>query len=549
MKTSWIWIVVLSAALAACTPKQDVDRLLVGGVIHTGVAGAKLAEVVAIKEGRIVYVGTKAGAKAYQANTTTDLGGAHVFPGFTDAHAHLFGIGERETNLNLAGIHSLAEMLAAVRQEAKKRPEGNIVGRGWIETHWPEGRFPNRYDLDSTVPGRVVILGRADGHALVASSSALDAVGLGPQTVDPDGGRIERDGEGAPSGILIDYAMNLLDPLLQEPIGEQRRPVLLAGAKVMAKFGWTGMHNMSVSHDDVIQLEALTNDGELPLRVYNSIDVSGLSLLEAGPRFSDDHKVITRAIKIYTDGALGSRGAALLAPYSDAPDTDGLMLTSREQTAPLLAEALSKGWQIAAHAIGDKANREMLTWMETAFAEAELVTSPRWRIEHAQMVHPTDIARFAALGVIPSMQPSHAIGDLYFAGDRVGLERLVGAYAWQSLIDAGSIIAGGSDAPVEQGDPKVEFYAATIRAGLDGFQGDGWHKEEAVARETALKMFTLWPAFASFQEDELGTVEVGKRADFTVFDRDLMTVPAQDILEANVLWTIVDGQNTYKAEP
>jgi predicted amidohydrolase YtcJ len=551
MKCIWIWIAVIFG-LISCAEKQDVDRLIIGGSIHTGLEAAPLAEAVVVNEGRIIFVGSARQARKYTPAETTDLHGAHLFAGFTDAHAHLYGIGQREITLNLEGTKSLADMLEAVRAEVDANPQGTIFGRGWIETHWPEARFPNRYDLEAVAPGRIVVLTRADGHALLASTPALEAMNINPDSIDPDGGRIERDPEGAPSGMLIDNAMSLVAPLIEDLKGEDRRPVLAKGAQVMARYGWTGVHNMSVGKDDVLQLEAMDQDGALPIRVYNGIDVKALDVLQDGPRLSSNQHAITRAIKIYLDGALGSRGAALLAPYADDPEQSGLMLSNRETTLPLLERALTHGWQIEAHAIGDRGNREILDWMEQALqnipVEERKQADPRWRIEHAQMLDVADIPRFAKLGIVPSMQPSHAIGDLYFAPDRVGAQRLAGAYAWAALIDAGSVIPGGSDAPVERGDPRIEFYAAIARTGLDGYHDENWHEEQAVTRTQALKMFTLWPAYASFREGELGTVEEGKRADFTVFDRDLMTVPAKEILTAKVLWTIVDGKNVFAAE-
>ncbi|PHR58323.1 MAG: amidohydrolase [Robiginitomaculum sp.] len=543
---------ILFVGLSACTPKQQIDRIITGGIIHSGVEDAPLAEAIVVDQGRILYVGDAKGAKHFSATTVTDLKGAHLFPGFTDAHAHLFGIGEREISLNLENTKSLADLLDAVKQKVTTQKTGTIMGRGWIETHWPEGRFLNRFDLEAVAPGRIVLLTRADGHALVASTPALEAVGINADSIDPAGGRIERDGEGAPSGMLVDNAMALVIPLIDNLAGQDRRPILAAGADVMAAYGWTGMHNMSVGRDDVLLLEDMAKKGNLPIRVYNGLNREAVDLLQDGLRFAGDHRVITRAIKLYMDGALGSRGAALLAPYSDDPEQSGLMLSTKELTIPILSEALRRGWQLQIHAIGDRGNRETLDWMEQTMAEIPAdqrkIADPRWRIEHAQMLDPSDIARFAELGVIPSMQPSHAIGDLYFAKDRVGADRLEGAYAWQSLIDAGSIIPGGSDAPVERGDPRIEFYAAISRAALNGFTDEHWHEEEAVSREDALKMFTLWPAFASFREDELGTIEVGKRADFTVFDLDLMTVEPKEILTAKVLWTIVDGIDAYSAK-
>jgi predicted amidohydrolase YtcJ len=548
--TKYILILLLALGLSACEAKETADTLYRNGTIHTGLDGEPTVEALVVTKGRIVYAGNLQGTSHYQSAASIDLGGAHLFPGFTDAHAHLYGIGRRETTLNLEGTPSLEALIQRLAAEAERQGTGVITGRGWIETGWVEGRFPNRFDLDRAAPGRVVLLRRADGHALVASSKALEASGVGPDTPEVEGGRIERDEEGMPTGILIDNAMALVAQLAADLKGDARRPALSMGAKVMNAYGWTGVHNMSVNADDVQLLENMADQGDLSLRVYNAIDEDVMRLLAKGPRRAGNDRVITRAVKVYMDGALGSRGAALLEPYYDDPKTSGLMVRGEEESRTLFARALRDGVQLSVHAIGDRGNREVLNWMEAAFDEVPAaerrIAAPRWRIEHAQMLNPSDIPRFAKLGVIPSMQPSHAIGDLHFARARVGKSRLNGAYAWNSLIKAGSIIPGGSDAPVERGDPRIEFYAAVSRHDLKGYQGKDWHPEEAVDRVTALKMFTLWPAYASFREDELGTIEPGKRADFTVFADDIMTIPEMDILSTKIVMTVVDGQTVYK---
>ena len=544
-----ILMTLAAVLLAACGSRQAADTLYSGGTIHTGLADEPTVDAVVVANGRIVYAGDLEGAHRFKAAKLVDLEGAHMFPGFTDAHAHLYGIGRRESTLNLEGTPSLEALVQRIAREARRQKDGAIVGRGWIETGWIEGRFPNRHDLDRAAPGRIVLLRRADGHALVASSAALKAAGIGPDTPDPEGGRLERDADGVPTGILVDNAMALVANLAADLQGEARRPVLATGARVMNAYGWTGVHNMSVNATDVQLLENMADQGQLPLRVYNAIDEDAMRLLAKGPRSASDERVITRAVKIYMDGALGSRGAAMLAPYDDDPGNAGLMVRGAAETRTLMDRALRDGVQICVHAIGDRANREALDWMAQAFKDVppaeRRVADPRWRIEHAQMLNPDDIPRFAKLGVIPSMQPSHAIGDLHFAEARVGKARLKGAYAWNSLIRAGSIIPAGSDAPVERGDPRIEFYAAIYRHDLKGYQGPDWHPEEAVDRVTALKMFTLWPAYASFRENELGTIEPGKRADFTVFADDLMTIPPKDILKTRVVMTVVDGVIVY----
>ena len=311
---------------------------------------------------------------------------------------------------------------------------------------------------------------------------------------------------------------------------------------------------MSAPWRDVPLMEAMAEAGEAPIRVYNSITPDGAAeLIAGGPRSVADGRVITRAIKYYADGALGSRGAALFEPYADRPDTTGLMQITEQEIVPLYQAALKGGIQVATHAIGDRGNASVAEWYQQALAGVAPSERPngadvRWRIEHAQILRPSDYHWFVDLPIIASMQPSHAIGDLHFAPARLGDARLDGAYAWHSLADLGVVVVGGSDAPVERGDPLIEFYAAVARRDLQGFQGPDWRPHEAVDRQTALKMFTLWPAYASFREAELGTIEVGKRADFTAFDVDLMTVPEAEIPGGRAVLTVVDGEVVYRAD-
>lgn len=551
-------------ALAACAP-EDADlqsqsapaaaaavTVFTGGPIYTGVENAPRAEAVAVAEGEIIAVGTRdlviegAGENA----EIIDLEGAALYPGFTDAHAHLLGIGMRELTLNLEDVASIAELVSIVEANVQHTGENEtVVGRGWIETGWPEGRMPTRDDLDPVSGDTPVILRRADGHALVANSAALDAAGITADTADPEGGRIERDETGRATGILIDTAMGLVGSLVAEPGDEQKRTAFEKGSEVYAAYGWTGIHNMSVDPENLGLIENLSDTNDLKIRVYNSIDQSGLDALAAsGPRTAGGGRIITRAMKLYVDGALGSRGAALTEPYSDRPDTSGLLMMNEQQAAALFDKAIDAGVQVNTHAIGDRGNRLVLDWYEDAFERHPDADDLRWRIEHSQILHVEDIPRFAELGVVASMQPSHAIGDLFFAPDRLGPDRLDGAYAWRSLIDAGAVIAAGSDAPVERGDPLIEFYAAVARRGLDGTQTEDWRPDEAVTREEALKMFTLWPAYASFQENTLGTIEPGKRADFTVFSKDIMTVPEDEIRTARPVMTVVDGEIIFQPE-
>jgi len=554
---SAIAAVIAALALAACQQGEAPDAIYFGGTVYTGVDGAPTAEAVSVKAGKVLSVG-KSEALLKTARPSTkleDLKGAFLYPGFTDAHAHLYGIGEREMTLDLDEIASIAQLVSIIGEAAKAAPAGQpLEGRGWIETHWPEKRFPSRQDIDGVTGDRPTVLVRADGHALLANTAALKAAGIdGKPTSQPDGGRIEVDAQGLPTGMLIDNAMAAVAALKAQPAPEYIDQVYEKGAAREASLGWTGVHNMSVPGPHIARINALSDAGKLPLRVYNAVDGG-----DAG-NFGKDifgrtegGLVITRAIKLYMDGALGSRGALLAAPYSDRPDITGLQRSHGEETLALLKRAYDEGVQVSFHAIGDQGNHLVLDWMEKTFQsvseEDRAKRDPRWRIEHAQVLMPSDIPRFEANGIIPSMQPSHAIGDLYFAPDRLGPDRLAGAYAWRSLIDAGSIIAGGSDAPVEQGDPRIEFYAAIARKDLKGNSGPDWHPEQKVTRAEALKMFTLWPAYASFREKELGTIEPGKIADFTGFTADLMTVPEPEILTADPAITVVSGAVTWRRE-
>jgi predicted amidohydrolase YtcJ len=550
-------LLVLTLMLAhPAAGAEKGDLVIWGGMVRTGIDGAPPAQAVVVRDGRVLYVGTRAGARRRIARDAEviNLRGATLFPGFTDAHAHLRGIGERELTLNLEGAASVAEVVERVRARLAAEPADRspLIGRGWIETHWPERRFLTRQDLDAVTPDRPVLLVRADGHALVANSAALRAAGIDRTTQAPDGGEILKDAAGEPTGFLVDAAMSLVNVMRAREEPDRLARALAEGFRVYAARGWTGVHNMSVAWDEVQALEAAANDGNAPLRVYNSVTPeAAAALFESGPRSVADGRVVTRAVKIYADGALGSRGAALFEPYADAPGSTGLVQTSAEATAPLYDRALREGIQIATHAIGDRGNSLVLDWYAEAFARVPAaerrIVDPRWRVEHAQVVAPRDISRFVALGVIPSMQPSHAIGDLHFAPSRLGDARLDGAYAWKSFIEAGAIVPGGSDAPVERGDPLIEFYAATARKDLSGFSGADWRPHEAVDRATALKMFTLWPAIAAFREDELGVIAPGMRADFTAFSADLMTAPVEAIPRAKAVLTVVDGVVVHEA--
>ena len=543
---------VAALALAACNQPvvEAPDLILHGGTIYTGLDSLPPVEAVSVRNGRVVATGTSADLLKTAGDKTekVDLAGTFLYPGFTDAHAHLYGIGERESTLDLDEIKSIAELVSVVGEAAKSLPAGQMLyGRGWIETHWPEARFPTRQDLDAVASDRPVVLERADGHALVANTAALKAAKIdGKPKAQPPGGRIEVDAAGMPTGMLIDNAMAALAVLQTAPSEAKFDETYEKGAAREISLGWTGVHSMSVPASHISRINALSDAGKLKLRIYNAIDGADFDKNVFGE--TADRLVITKAVKLYMDGALGSRGALLNEPYSDRPDTSGLEIAQEEPTLALMKKAYDQNIQVCFHAIGDRGNQLVLDWMQKTFdAAADKATADkRWRIEHAQILRLEDVVRFHDMGVIASMQPSHAIGDLYFAPSRIGPRRLLGGYAWRSLIDAGAIIAGGSDAPVEQGDPRIEFYAAVARRDLQGKDGPDWHPEQAVTRAEALKMFTIWPAYASFREADLGTIEPGKLADFTGFTGDLMTVPDDQILKVDPAITVVNGKIVWR---
>lgn len=538
---------VLAALFAAAGLARATagDILIHGGPIHTGVAAAPAAQAVLIRDDRILFVGdlAPARAKAAQGVRDIDLRGAAAFPGFVDAHAHLTGIGLRELTLNLDRTASVEDLVAAVKAHAAAHPDGPIYGRGWIETHWPEKRFPNRADLDRAAPGRIVVLERADGHAVVASSAALAKAGVTKDTAAPAGGQILKGDDGQPTGMLVDHAQALVAGVIPPPSEAVRRLALEKAGALYASRGWTGLGNMSVEAPDLAILRGLAAEKKFSLRVDNYMDPSGAAeVLAKGPSVDPTGLIRVRGIKLYMDGALGSRGAALLEPYSDAGGL-GLQLTPRDKGLKLMKAARAVKAQVAMHAIGDRGNRMTLDW----FGEAlQGDATARWRIEHAQIVSDQDLPRFSKLGVIASMQPSHAIGDLYFAPARLGKDRLHEGYRWKDMLGSGAVIAAGSDAPVEVGDPRIEFYAAVYRHGLDGFANADWHLEEAVSRDQALRMLTWGPAYAAFAEQDRGTLEAGKKADVTVFSKDLMTVAPAEILKADAVLTVVDGRVVFE---
>ena len=537
---------------------ETADTIFLSGNVRTVNEKQPHAEAIAVKADRIALVGSNSDTQKLRGDKTKliDLHGNTVTPGFTDSHCHIFGIGERELRSNLEGSNTLADFLAKVGERVRQTERGRwVTGRGWIETFWQPPQFPTREDLDKIAPEHPLFLIRADGHAAVANSAALKIAGINRDSPNPFGGEILKDkSTGEPTGMLLDNAMDLVSKNIPPLIESEREQALLAGIDREIKLGWCEIQNAGSELPDQVVIKRAFDAGKVKLRLINAAYGPGeaaAKLLQNGPTINAyDHRFTQRTIKVMFDGALGSRGAALLAPYSDKPDTSGYLTQNESELLPMFEQALRGGIQVETHAIGDRANRVILDLYEQAFkavpSDQRKIRKPRWRVEHAQTLSPQDLPRFAKLGVIASMQPSHAISDLFFAPARLGRDRLAGAYAWNSLLKTRAVICGGSDAPIERGEPMIEFYAAVTRKSIKGESGDGWHPEQAVSREEALKMFTINAAYAAFEENDKGSIEPGKLADFSVFDQDIMKIREPEILKTRCVMTVIGGEVVYQ---
>lgn len=536
---------------------EPADVIFREGNIYTVNEKQPHAQSIAVRAGRIIFVGTNEEVEKFKGPNTrvTDLRGHTVVPGLTDSHVHIFGIGEREMNLNLEGTNSLPQFLSKVKTRVAQTNRGNwITGRGWIETFWQPPQFPTRQDLDLIAPDNPVFLIRADGHAAIANTAAFKIAKIDRTTPDPFGGKILKDKQtGEPTGMLLDNAQELVASKIPKPAQAEREQALLRGIEREIGLGWCEIQNAGSYKDDIDLINKVFSENKAKIRFINAVYGPGAdaaNLLRTGATLNAfNHHFTQRTIKVIFDGALGSRGAALLKPYADAPDTSGFLTQKPEELRPMFEEALRRGIQVETHAIGDLANRLILDLYEAAFKAVppnqRKIREPRWRVEHAQILDPADLPRFAKLGVIASMQPSHAISDLFFAPKRLGMDRLAAAYAWQSLLESGAVVCGGSDAPVERGEPMIEFYAAVARKSLKSESGPGWHPEQAVSREQALKMFTIAPAYAAFEEKDKGSLEPGKLADFTVLSQDIMQIAEPEILKTRGEMTVIGGEIVY----
>lgn len=476
-----------------------------------------------------------------------DLNGATVIPGFIDAHGHLLGLGQSLIYVDLRGTTSKDDIINRLKTASTKLQKGQwLLGRGWDQNDWAVKELPSAVDLDTAFAERPVWLERVDGHAGWANSAAMtfakrDLSGDWQQ----DGGEIVRNTNGQPSGVFIDNASRLIQDQVPEPSQAELVDALQRAIAKTARVGLTSMHDAGTSLQVWKLLESLNTQNKLGLRVYAMAEGNGDMLdylCDNGTVSTPDMRLSARSIKLYSDGALGSRGAALLEAYSDAPNNKGLLIETQDTLNKHAARAATCGLQVNIHAIGDRGNRVTLDVLESI---SKLDNPGRHRIEHSQVIALNDFGRFKELGLIASVQPTHATSDMYWAEDRVGNQRIKGAYAWQKFIQLGVPLALGSDFPVEKPDPLLGFYAAITRQDDKGWPADGWYANQKLSREQALHGFTLGAAYAAFQEHQLGSLNVGKRADFTVLSKDIMTIEAAEILNTQVLATYIDGEAVF----
>ncbi len=534
------------------TPRA-ADVLYVNGIVHTLDKNNHTAEAVAVRGKYIVGVGSSQDLqKHYRSKQVIDLQGETVMPGFVDAHVHMHGYGKLMQSILLYGITSPAEIIQLVKERVNTTNKGEyIIGRGWDQNLWAVKEFPNAKLLDNVSGEHPVVLIRVDGHACWTNSVAMKRAGITKETKDPPGGKIIRDAAGNPTGVFLDDARDLVESVIPPQSFDQVKANILTAIDECAKLGITEVHDTGINEQEIAVYEYLAKEKLLPIRVYASIslpDKAWNTWKERKPLIATGDEMLTiRSVKVYVDGALGSRGAALLEEYKDDPGNKGILITPEEKLVEGIRDAVRSGYQPLVHAIGDRGNRLALDAFEKVSDELQR-DDFRGRIEHAQVINKNDIPRFNQLHILPSMQPVHATSDMYWAEARVGKSTIKGAYAWKSLISNGSIIPGGSDAPNDALNPLWGFYAASTRSDRNGYPQEGWYREEKMTREEAARCFTEWAAYGAFEEHYKGTIEAGKWADFTILSKDIMEIPAQEILSTDVIMTIVNGKVIYKKQ-
>lgn len=525
----------------------ETTTIFTGATIAAGASQTPLRDhSVVTADGRILEVGPAAEMRGrYPRAAVVDLTGSTLLPGLIDAHGHLYNLGLSLDTIKLAGTTSYEEVVGKVKARAAQAAPGEwILGRGWDQNHWPQKDFPTRSALDAAISDHPVWLRRIDGHAGLANSAALRAAGVTRATADPAGGRILRDASGEPSGVLIDAAQALVDHAVPPADFNLRKTRIANAAMMIAASGLVEMHDAGADEETIRAVRELIDEGRFPIRLYTMVSDEPSAIatwFQRGPLLDYGQRLTVRSVKVYADGALGSRGAALLEPYSDDPGNRGLVIATPEHIEDVARRALAAGFQVNTHAIGDRGVRNILDAYEKAGVDATV----RFRIEHLQVVAPSDFARLAHDGIIASMQPTHATSDMGWAAQRLGPERIRGAYAWRSVLENGGRLAFGSDFPIEDVNPFFGIHAAVTRQDHKGQPGGGWYPEQKLTLAEALRGFTSDAAYAAFEEKSRGTIEAGKLADFTVVDGDFFATPPGALWSAKVRMTIVGGKTVW----
>lgn len=535
----------------ACAPQSE--KTIVKNVNGYTLSGDSLIQFTTLvfADGKVVETGGDELVSKYTGNEI-DGEGKTLLPGLTDAHGHVMGLGFQELEVNLAGIKTLDETLEKVKTYAEENPDLEwIQGRGWNQTLWPENAFPTAEDLDKVVSDRPVWLSRVDGHAGWGNSMAMKLAGISADTPDPQGGKVIRDNRGDATGVFIDAAQGYVNNIVPASTDKERELALQKALDQMASMGLTSAHDAGAGITTWDLYKKFADEGRLKTRIYVMISGAGSTfdtLSANGPIKSyDDDLLSLQSVKLYSDGALGSRGAAMLSPYSDDPGNKGLLFVSQDEMNQMVSKVTGKGFQANVHAIGDAGNRQVLDAFEYAL-DQHGEQGLRNRVEHAQIVSLEDIPRFKELNIIASMQPTHATSDKNMAEDRVGPQRIKGGYAWHTFLEQGTIVAAGSDFPVEHSNPFFGLFSAVTRQDHEGNPPEGWHPEEALTREEAFRAFTLDAAYAGHQEEVLGSLEPGKWADFILIDQDYFTAPASEIWKIGVLETWVAGKKVFEKQ-
>lgn len=545
MKNTYLYLLIILIAMTnACSTPEKVDLIVKNAKIYTVSEDFAIAEAFAIKNGKFVAVGnTDEICSKFQAEEIIDLNGQYVYPGFIDAHAHFFGYGQGiQTEAQLFDTQSEEAILNLLDSFQKERQNAWILGRGWDQNDWPTLEFPTKDGLDKLFPEVPVYLVRIDGHAAWVNSKALELAGITAKTNIDGGDVILKNGE--PTGVLIDNAMSFVRSLIPELNQAAQIKAMKAAEENCFAVGLTGVTDAGLSLSLVQLIDSLHQSGNLKIRINAMLDPSQENFdhfLSNGPYVTD--KLSVRTIKIYADGALGSRGACMLEPYSDDPKNYGLMIETEDYYREICKKAFENNFQMATHAIGDSANRVMLR----IYGEVlQRENNRRWRIEHSQIIAPKDFNLFGKYSIIPSIQPTHATSDMYWADERVGLERLKGAYAYKQLLDQNNWIPLGTDFPIEKIDPILTFYAAVVRKDVNNYPEDGFQMENVLSRKETLKGMTIWAAKTAFEEQVKGSIEKGKFADFVVLNQDIMECLDSDIPKTEINYTVVGGQIVYK---